>query len=442
MKKINHISYKLLLLFVLIPVFAFAQSKRESIESFDVDKKPEIKLNVSHAQIIVSTWNKNRVEVKTTLQSETLNQTELDEIFEANQVKVLGNSKRVEISSAKSQEPRMKGMVIRKTPTPPQPPTPPSSGRVKGAPSTLKRKASTNAEGVPSPPSPPTPPMQFNFDYEAFKEEGKAYIEKFKQQFDSTNFREEMQEFREVMLEWRNDLLSERKDLLKGRVNGDSTFVFVKRFQSSPGDSFYYSFKTIKKIIEIKVPKSASFEVDLKHSSLDAESMENLTADLKYSDLRIKSISGKTSEIKMNYSNLRVDRADQLKLDLVYSKEVNLGEVNDLKVKSKMSELNIGNLKNQAFIQGSYGELSINEIHPKFSLIDIQLEKSSANLKLPEDSNFNFYAKSSNSKFNMNSDLDFKMTKSFDDVIYTNSSSQSDTQRFSLNVDYSTITLN
>ncbi len=438
-----HISYRFVLLLMLFPILGTSQSKREHTETFDMDKNPEIKLDLSHATIKVSTWNKNKVEVKATLTSDNLTQEEFDEIYEAYEIKVLGNSKRVEISSHSPQKSRIKGMVIRKVASPLSPQTPP---RVKGEDESLKGKASSSLEDV-SPPSPPEAPSFFNFDYEAFKEDGKAYLEKFKEQIQSSSFREEMEEFRETMLEWRRDVLHKRKELIDrgisgmAEINPDSIF-FLKRFRSNSRDSLNISSKSIKKIIEIKVPKSATFDVDLMHSSLDAESMENLKANLRYSDMTVKTLSGEASELKLNYSNLEVNSADQLKLDLVFSKRVNINDVHDLHVKSKMSQLEVKNLKNQAFIQGSYGELTIHEIHPKFSLIDIQLEKSSANLKLPKTSNFNFYAKSSNSKFNMNSDLDLKMTKSFDNVIYTNSATKTDTQRLSLNVDYSTVTLN
>lgn len=446
MKRILNNSYKLLLLVLLVPFLGFAQSKRESIESFDVDKNPEIKLDLSHAQIIVSTWNKNKVEVKTTLTSENLNQEEVDEIFDANAVKVLGNSRRVEISSNQESTLNESRVMVKRIPLPPSPPNPP---RVKGAPTPLKGKVSTNSQGVPPPPppSPPQAPLEFNFDYKAFKEDGKAYLEKFKEQMETSNFKEEMEEFKEAMLEWSNELASNKLNLIDYTID---TLNAIQKIYTFRMDSVFPNIKgsvtkrtnQIQKVIEIKVPKSATFEVDLRHSKLNADVMKNLSAKLRYSDFQLKDLLGENSEVQMNYSTLLIGSANKLKLNLLYSKKVELVQVNEVNVKSKMSNFKINHLKSQALIDGSYGELVINEIDTDFSLVDIQLEKSRATLILPKTLSYKFYAKSSNSKFNMNSDLDFKMSKSFDDVIYTNSAKTDNSKTLSLSANYSTVDLN
>lgn len=433
MKKTKLISYKLLLIIFFLPFFGISQSKRETIESFDVDKNPEIQLNLSHAEVIVTTWNKNRVEVKTTLSSETLSQQEAEELFEAHEIKVLGNSNRVEITSNSDMKTRARSFVFAQSPTPPRPPKP-------------------NAAALtpPAPPRPPHPPLQFDFDYEAFKEEGKAYLEKFKQQLDSTDFREEMKNFRNEMMKWKDQLAISKDSLLAYHTDLDSLKVYLKTFRSEAQDVFQRLREdsgrpsprgSVKKVIEIKVPESARFEVDLRHSKLDADSMKNLSANLRYSEFKLQDLSGKNSEINMNYSSLFIDTAEQLSLNLVYSKTVKLGKVNELNVKSKMSELNIKYLRDQALIEGSYGKLAIEKIDSDFSLIDIHLEKSTARLKLPENIDYRFYAKSSNSKFNLNSDLDLKMSKSFEDVIYTSTAKTNDAQILSLSANYSTVNL-
>ena len=144
----------------------------------------------------------------------------------------------------------------------------------------------------------------------------------------------------------------------------------------------------------------------------------------------------------MSYSTLSINSAESLNLDIDYSKKVDLKKVDQLNVTSKMSELKIGSIQNQAIIKGTYGNINIDRIDDDFSLIDIHLEKSSANLKLPSDKNFRFYAKSSNSKIEVNSELDFSMTKSFDDVIYTNTNSKKSSQIFNITANYSNLKLN
>ncbi len=433
MKKTKHISYKIVFMMFFLPLLGFSQSKRERTETFDMDKNPELMLDVSHAEIIVTTWNKSKVEVKTILSSETLSEKEASELFDAHEVKVLGNSNRVEITSNAGQKERARSFMFAQTRTPPKPPRP-----------------NANSPRPPIPPMPPKAPFQFNFDYETFKEEGKAYLEKFKEQLDSTNFREEMKNFRSEMLKLREHLAVSKDSLLNYHIDLDSLRVYVRTFRTEARDMLDKLKEdsgsqnpkgSIKKVIEIKVPKSTTFEVNLRHSKLDADSMKNLSAKLRYSDIKLGELLGEESEIHMNYSSLFIDSAEQLSLNLVYSKKAEIGNVNELNVKSKMSELAVGKLRGQALIKGSYGKLSIDEIDPDFFLIDIQLEKSTANLKLPKSVDYRFYAKSSNSKFNINSDLEFKMSKSFEDVIYTSTASKGESQIVSLSANYSTVNL-
>jgi len=92
----------LLVILLLAPFLIFSQQKRVSTESFDVEKSPIIILDLSHSTVIIETWNKNRVEVKTTLTSKEEDKQALNEAFDASEIKVLGNSKRVEITSRKN----------------------------------------------------------------------------------------------------------------------------------------------------------------------------------------------------------------------------------------------------------------------------------------------------------------------------------------------------
>ena len=175
----------LLVILLLAPFLIFSQQKRVSTESFDVEKSPIIILDLSHSTVIIETWNKNRVEVKTTLTYDEEDKQALNEAFDASEIIVLGNSKRVEITSRKNRNAKSNGVGFFQTPVPPKPPKSPNP---------------------PLPPKPPKPLLEIDFDYEAFKEQGRDYLEKFKEQLDSTNLRE-------TMLVWRDELKNFRDDL-------------------------------------------------------------------------------------------------------------------------------------------------------------------------------------------------------------------------------------
>ncbi|AFU67166.1 hypothetical protein P700755_000093 [Psychroflexus torquis ATCC 700755] len=421
----------LLVLLLLAPLFIFSQQKRVSTESFDVEKSPIVILDLSHSTVIIETWNKNRVEVKTTLTSDEENKEALNEAFDTSEIKVLGNSKRIEITSRKNRNAKRNGVWFFQTPVPPNPPRP------------------------PLPPKPPKPLIEIDFDYEAFKEEGRDYLEKFKEQLDSTNFRETMLVWRDELKNFRDDLKDIRNDQKDNRSFQDSLRQYarvirenikpwVEEFKEGyqEAKNGWMMKRSVKRLIEIKVPKSAKFEMNLRHSTMEVSSLHNVDANLSYSGLQLDTATGQNSKIVMSYSTLSINSAESLNLDIDYSKKVDLKKVDQLNVTSKMSELKIGSIQNQAIIKGTYGNLNIDRIDDDFSLIDIHLEKSSANLKLPTDKNFRFYAKSSNSKIEVNSELDFSMTKNFDDVIYTNPNSKKSSQIFNIIANYSNLKLN
>ncbi|EMY82264.1 hypothetical protein pgond44_03468 [Psychroflexus gondwanensis ACAM 44] len=424
----------LLVLLLLAPFLIFSQQKRVSTESFDVEKSPIIILDLSHSTVIIETWNKNRVEVKTTLTYDEEDKQALNEAFDASEIIVLGNSKRVEITSRKNRNAKPNGVGFVQTPVPPKPPKSPNP---------------------PLPPKPPKPLLEIDFDYEAFKEQGRDYLEKFKEQLDSTNLRETMLVWRDELKNFRDDLKDLRDDQKDNRSFQDSLrqYAHVIRKNIKPwveefregyqeAKNSWMMKQSVKRVIEIKVPKSAKFEMNLRHSKMEVSSLHNVDANLSYSGLQLDTATGQNSKIVMSYSTLSIHSAESLNLDINYSKEVDLKKVDQLNVISKMSELKIGSIQNQAIIKGTYGNLHIDRVDDGFSLIDIYLEKSSADLKLPSDKNFRFYAKSSNSKIQLNSEFDFKMTKSFEDVIYTNTTPKKTSQIFNITANYSNLKLN
>ena len=424
----------LIVLLLLTPFLIFSQQKRVSTESFDVENSPIIILDLSHSTVIIETWNKNRVEVKTTLTYDEEDKQALNEAFDASEIIVLGNSKRVEITSRKNRNAKPNGVGFFQTPVPPKPPKSPNP---------------------PLPPKPPKPLLEIDFDYEAFKEQGREYLEKFKEQLDSTNFRETMVVWRDELKNFRDDLKDIRNDQKDNRSFQDSLrqYAHVIRKNIKPwveefregyqeAKNSWMMKQSVKRVIEIKVPKSAKFEMNLRHSKMEVSSLHNVDANLSYSGLQLDTATGQNSKIVMSYSTLSINSAESLNLDINYSKEVDLKKVDQLNVTSKMSELKIGSIQNQAIIKGTYGNLSIDRVDDDFSLIDIHLEKSSADLKLPSDKNFRFYAKSSYSKIQLKSEFDFKMTKSFEDVIYTNTTPKKTSQIFNITANYSNLKLN
>ncbi|MBV1923944.1 MAG: hypothetical protein KUG68_07960 [Flavobacteriaceae bacterium] len=80
-------------------VIVVAQSNYK--ESFKVGDDIVISVNTSHTDVVFETWNKDKVEVEAYIEGEDLSKEEKRKIFENWNLDVLGNSKKVVITSNK-----------------------------------------------------------------------------------------------------------------------------------------------------------------------------------------------------------------------------------------------------------------------------------------------------------------------------------------------------
>jgi hypothetical protein len=98
MKQQHRNSIIALLLTCSVAVFGQKQSKTYS-ETFNVKKNAVVEINASHADVEVTTWNKNQVDVKAVITIDGLSEEEAKKYLKDFNFKALGNSSRVEISA-------------------------------------------------------------------------------------------------------------------------------------------------------------------------------------------------------------------------------------------------------------------------------------------------------------------------------------------------------
>ncbi|PKA82161.1 hypothetical protein ATE92_0286 [Ulvibacter sp. MAR_2010_11] len=75
----------------------FAQTKRT--ESFNVNNDVLVSVNTSFTNVVFETWNKNSVEVEAYVDGEKLSQKEKEELFKDWKFDILGNSKKIVVTS-------------------------------------------------------------------------------------------------------------------------------------------------------------------------------------------------------------------------------------------------------------------------------------------------------------------------------------------------------
>ena len=96
----NSMTYKrslVYVVFVFCTSFVFSQSTYK--ESFTVGEDAVVNVVTSHTNVIFETWDKNKVEVEAFVEGENLSEKEKKEIFDNWKFDVLGNSKKVNITS-------------------------------------------------------------------------------------------------------------------------------------------------------------------------------------------------------------------------------------------------------------------------------------------------------------------------------------------------------
>ena len=86
------------LLTASIGLFAQKQSK-DYKETFNVNKDATVEINASHAEVEVSTWAKNQVQVEATIEIDGLTKEEAQKYLKNFKFEAMGNSSKVKITT-------------------------------------------------------------------------------------------------------------------------------------------------------------------------------------------------------------------------------------------------------------------------------------------------------------------------------------------------------
>ncbi|KJD33121.1 hypothetical protein PK35_09195 [Tamlana nanhaiensis] len=169
----------------------------------------------------------------------------------------------------------------------------------------------------------------------------------------------------------------------------------------------------VKKTIIIKIPKDAKLKVNVKHGEIQfASNIDNLEADLAYTKLTANSINGTHTSINASYSPVIVNNWNLGELNLNYTEEVHLKNVNNLVLNAVSSNVNIENLTGVAMVDGNIGNLNILNIADTFTNLNIIIQNTDAIIALPKAA-CNFQFKGTRSKFSHPEKVTKENTSSF-----------------------------
>ena len=412
------------LLLVLVGFTGLAQEKSKTYkETFNVNKDTELNINTSYADIEFQTWNKDEVEITAVIELEGVDEKEADSYFDRDLVKIMGNSKEIEVST-KGASPYSFDFNTVNIGVPDMPSVAEILANVE-----IPEIVLPEIAVMPSmPPLPPLPPIEF--DYDAYKKDGEKYMKEWQKEFEKTfdkeykerfeKWGEEMEKMaeerdarREEMKGERNQLRQEREELRKEmqeRVEKEREEIRTvqtklreeqaelrkllreeaRTIHGSP-NVFYFSSDgkqkeyKIKKRIIIKMPKYIKLNMNVRHGEVKlAENTKNINARLSYASLLASTIEGANTDIRVSYSPVVVQHWNYGRLSADYSDKVNLKEVRELKLNSVSSNVVLGKVAGKATVTNNFGTLSIDQISDGFQTIDISVENGEVDCTLPQ----------------------------------------------------------
>ena len=475
----------------LISMSAYGQKQTKTFtERFRVGEETVLDINTSNTDIEFETWNKDEILVEAIVELDGVSDEEASDYFRNGAIEIVGNSKKVTISTGVGNTwltthslggfdnfdlsfdypvyPDMDTLDLGMAVFPEMPNFP---------------------DLFEVPPMPPMPLTEF--DYEAFKKDGKEYLEKWQKEF-SKGFnkeyekeleewgqrmearRAEREEKRELMLEKRQEsrekLLEQREQMHEKRAemreksralleeskkeharahNRSRSLLFSSDSLLRGGPNMYYfsngkknkNYK-IKKTIKVKLPKSVKIKMNVRHGEVKlAENTKNINAKLSYATLIASTIDGDATLINASYSPVSVQKWNYGQLQTSYSDRVDLKEVLNLRLSATSSDVVIDRLVNSAYIKNDLGPLRINSIGKDFKTLDVSLQNAELDCELPASS-FTFYVNGISSKLTAPARLQLERTENLNSFVQKGYHLNKNTDRsITINSTYSEVVL-
>ena len=456
MNKLQRIVFKSSGVFVfLLALSAYGQKETKTYnESFKVAGDAVIDINTSYADIEFETWDKNEVSVQAVIELEGATKEEADAYFKKGGIKILGNSKSIEIST------QAEGLFSYGT----------SIGDIQIDDFIIEIPEFPELEPlfldleIPDLPEFPEimemPPMPLlgmqNFDYDRYQKEGKKYMKEWKKEFDETfdeEYQERMAEWaerieertaawkerqeernelqkermeeRKMLMEERKEQLMERqkvrveaqkeraramkdrqKAIILARKAADSTrFLFIDSDSLQNSPNFFFNFSSgahkkynVKKTIKIKMPKSAKIKMNVRHGEVKlAQNTVDMKATLSYARLLAYTIDGERTNIVASYSPVSVQTWEKGSLNTKFSDNISLKDVKFLNLSANSSDVTIDRLLNSAYIKNNLGALRINGMDKGFKVLDISVKHGEFKCDLPSSA-YKIYVRGTSSK--------------------------------------------
>ncbi|MCB0453059.1 MAG: hypothetical protein KDC94_09285 [Aequorivita sp.] len=460
MKNLKLFKHSTLVVLALATTFGYSQKKY--VESFNVSDNVEVSVNTSFTNVIFETWNKNKVEVEAFIEADNLSESQKEQLMENWNLDIIGNSKKITVTSNAGKQPFAMNEM-------------PSLDFIGPLMENMVMPMMQNIKVPPLPEDLLENIGDIQFDYEEFQKDEEGYMKKFEDKMDKKfgkDFEKQMDEwgkhFEESWDEKRADSIGEaygkrmeawgedfgkRMEAWANEIEkkyDDEGGNYTKTVTKSPhGTSIVIQGSrgstgnntNVKKTIIIRLPKNSKTEVNVRHGDLKMAEANNVRANLNYTPFTANSIDGGQTLINVSYAPVVVNVWKQGALNIKYVDNCKIYNVQNINLQANSSDVRIGNVSNQAFLSGSFGDLKIDKVSDSFETLDIRLENTDAKVKVPTGA-FSFYFNGNRSTLKYPKSLQLKEAKSSGRVLVKGFNlDNSSNKTVTINSNYSNVTL-
>jgi len=433
----------MMLSLLFITAGSFAQTKKLS-KSYKTSQDVNVELDSRHTNIIIENWDKNEVQIEAYLEGDTGDKEMTKKLLDSWKLETSTSNGRVTIKSGGNSNWSMDMGEIDIAMSQLQPALDELPDMLGPLMESLVGPILSNIAENPLPPGFAEDMKGMKFDYEAYKEDGDEYLEKWEADFEKKfgkkyeakmekwaaevekNSEKWEKEYEVKMEAWGKDF---EKDMEAwGESFGKKMEAWGEQFgkqfeaQMENGGSNVFIMENDKgvksrKTIKLKIPKDAKLELNVRHGELKLGStINNLKADLSHSRFSANRISGKNTNVKASYTPVKVAVWDYGVLSTEFVKNCSIDKAVSIKLNSNSSDVVINELQKTGVLTGSFGKLDINNLGSGFETLNISLENSDLELNVP-DTAFNFTFNGMQSSIKHPSGLKLKSTKSYDNEI-------------------------
>ncbi|REE79926.1 hypothetical protein BX611_2826 [Lutibacter oceani] len=288
---------------------------------------------------------------------------------------------------------------------------------------------------------------EFKKQVEEYKKAAKEIAKEMKELQNSEAFKHSLEEAKRVAEEAKIHVLENRDEILEQvkmakeankaamaelkRLKKNGKFDSLHNYRENILDSLhnytenvYFLNSTnknskvkIKKYLKIKVPKKATFDLNVRHGKVNIpESNKKMSANMSYSNFVGGLITGSKNELSFSNSPVEIETLNASNITLKNVPNAKFGTFENSNLFSNSSDVSIEKIGSNVALSQKFGNLEISNIVTDFEVFNLILDYSKANINL-SNAKYAFQINGKKSTISLNKKLTTNKTTNRNDGV-------------------------